>query len=111
MPCLQQKPAPSQQDIEDIFGGNLCRCTGYRPILHAMRTLAHDYDAATDGTQKCLIDPAFPIQFRKELGSYRPGLSSLRPASRRAPFISAAAAASGFGPTRLPRSIDSRNSS
>jgi len=59
---LQHQPAPSQQEIEDIFGGNLCRCTGYRPILHAVRTFAHDYDAATDQTQKCLIDPAFPIQ-------------------------------------------------
>ena len=64
---LQQKPAPSQQEIEDIFGGNLCRCTGYRPILHAVRTLARDYDAAADRTQKCLIDPSYPVPRRSEL--------------------------------------------
>jgi len=64
---LQQKPAASEQEIEDIFGGNLCRCTGYRPILHGVRTLAHDYDAATDGTRKCVIDPTFPIRARSEL--------------------------------------------
>ncbi len=34
---LQKRPSPSQQEIEDIFGGNLCRCTGYRPILHGFR--------------------------------------------------------------------------
>src|SRR4051794_16890873 len=36
---LQQNPAPAEREIEDIFGGNLCRCTGYRPILRGVRTL------------------------------------------------------------------------
>lgn len=64
---LQQNPSPSQQEIEDIYGGNLCRCTGYRPILHGMRTFACDYDAAADKTQKCLIDPSFYVNFKKEM--------------------------------------------
>ena len=72
---LQQKEAPSQQEIEDIYGGNLCRCTGYRPILHGMRTLASDYDATTDKTQKCLIDPSFFVNFKK--GMTRPRLEEL----------------------------------
>lgn len=62
---LQQHPSPSQQEIEDIYGGNLCRCTGYRPILHSMRTFASDYDNAADQTQKCLIDPSFYVNFKK----------------------------------------------
>lgn len=33
---------PSMKDIEDSFDGNLCRCTGYRPILDAAKTFAHD---------------------------------------------------------------------
>ena len=77
---LQQHPQPTQQNIEDVFGGNLCRCTGYRPILHGMRTFACDYDPAQDGTQKCMVDPTFPIPHQPELK--RINLDVLPPAAR-----------------------------
>lgn len=64
---LQQNPKRTQQEIEDIYGGNLCRCTGYRPILHSMRTFASDYEPDHDETQKCLIDPTFYVNFKKEM--------------------------------------------
>uniref|UniRef100_A0A8C2TTF7 Xanthine dehydrogenase/oxidase n=1 Tax=Coturnix japonica TaxID=93934 RepID=A0A8C2TTF7_COTJA len=40
---LRNKPKPKMEDIEDAFQGNLCRCTGYRPILEGYRTFLRTY--------------------------------------------------------------------
>ncbi len=42
---LQENPAPSRKLIEDTISGNLCRCTGYIPIVDAIE------DAARIGTK------------------------------------------------------------
>src|SRR5699024_28298 len=34
---------PSRQRINDVLSGNLCRCTGYRPIIDAASAM-YDYD-------------------------------------------------------------------
>uniref|UniRef100_A0A4X1TB92 Xanthine dehydrogenase/oxidase n=1 Tax=Sus scrofa TaxID=9823 RepID=A0A4X1TB92_PIG len=39
---LRNQPEPTVEEIEDAFQGNLCRCTGYRPILQGFRTFAKD---------------------------------------------------------------------
>ncbi|CAG8519683.1 680_t:CDS:10 [Ambispora gerdemannii] len=39
---LRNHPEPSEKEIEECFDGNLCRCTGYRPILDAAKTFASD---------------------------------------------------------------------
>ncbi|KAJ2158015.1 hypothetical protein GGF46_004094 [Coemansia sp. RSA 552] len=37
---LRNKPDPTEHEIEECFDGNLCRCTGYRPILDAAKTFS-----------------------------------------------------------------------
>jgi xanthine dehydrogenase/oxidase len=47
-----------QKGVEDLFDGNLCRCTGYRPILFAMRHFASDFTTKDEeGCLKCLVPP------------------------------------------------------
>jgi len=37
---LREKVQPSELEIEEAFDGNLCRCTGYRPILDAAQSFS-----------------------------------------------------------------------
>ncbi|NTF52641.1 molybdopterin-dependent oxidoreductase [Agrobacterium rhizogenes] len=54
---IANHPQATKKEIEGIFDGNLCRCTGYRPILTAMETWASDWSAADDENRiKCLQD-------------------------------------------------------
>lgn len=46
---LHDNPKPSEQDIEDNFDGNICRCTGYRSILDAMKSFAADTQISGGG--------------------------------------------------------------
>ncbi|PKU39705.1 xanthine dehydrogenase oxidase [Limosa lapponica baueri] len=53
---LRNNPEPKMEDIEDAFQGNLCRCTGYRPILEGYRTFAKDANCCgrvANGTGCC----------------------------------------------------------
>ena len=36
---LKGNPKSSDHEIEDCFDGNLCRCTGYRPILEGAKAV------------------------------------------------------------------------
>lgn len=36
---MLQNPDATAEHIEENMDGNLCRCTGYRPILDAAKTL------------------------------------------------------------------------
>ncbi|KAG2330892.1 hypothetical protein Bca52824_002072 [Brassica carinata] len=43
------KNPPSEEEIEESLAGNLCRCTGYRPIVDAFRVFAKTDDALYSG--------------------------------------------------------------
>lgn len=51
----QNQGSNSIEDIENVLDGNLCRCTGYRPILDAFKTFATEglTDIEDVSTQKC----------------------------------------------------------
>ena len=38
---LDANPEPSDRQIREAVGGNLCRCTGYQNIVEAVRLAAH----------------------------------------------------------------------
>ncbi|BFZ19801.1 hypothetical protein BsWGS_22840 [Bradybaena similaris] len=37
---LRNNPQPTQMEIQETFDGNLCRCTGYRPILEGFKAFS-----------------------------------------------------------------------
>jgi xanthine dehydrogenase/oxidase len=61
---LVANTAPTKREIEDVFDGNLCRCTGFRAILTGMKTFASDWTAEDEANRmKCLPDQASQAQF------------------------------------------------
>jgi aerobic-type carbon monoxide dehydrogenase small subunit (CoxS/CutS family) len=43
---LHDNPNPSDEEIKDMLGGQICRCTGYQSIFRAVRTAAAKLQAA-----------------------------------------------------------------
>ncbi|XP_032968997.1 aldehyde oxidase 2 isoform X3 [Rhinolophus ferrumequinum] len=54
---LRNHPQPSEDQLMEALGGNLCRCTGYRPILESGRTFCVESNGCQQkGTGKCCLD-------------------------------------------------------
>lgn len=52
---LRNLPSPTMADLEVAFQGNLCRCTGYRPIIDGYRTFTQDFQCGM-GDKCCKIN-------------------------------------------------------
>ncbi|XP_053946205.1 xanthine dehydrogenase [Anastrepha ludens] len=52
---LRSMPVPSMKDLEVAFQGNLCRCTGYRPILEGYKTFTKEFSCAM-GDKCCKVN-------------------------------------------------------
>jgi aerobic-type carbon monoxide dehydrogenase small subunit (CoxS/CutS family) len=46
---LERNPDPSEEEIRDYLDGNICRCTGYRPIVAAVRAAAEEMRGSDSG--------------------------------------------------------------
>ena len=56
---LRNDSDPSEHDVEEAFDGNLCRCTGYRPILDAAQTFSAKRscgNAKVNGGEGCCME-------------------------------------------------------
>ncbi|KAJ1987223.1 hypothetical protein GGI04_006140, partial [Coemansia thaxteri] len=93
---LRNNPDPTELEIEECFDGNLCRCTGYRPILDAAKTFADQAwkqgsSIAADGT----------VQVAEPKGCGIEGCCRLQPKSaEQAPGTIV------HDPTKAPTSVD-----
>ncbi|KAK5644717.1 hypothetical protein RI129_006017 [Pyrocoelia pectoralis] len=46
---LRNSPLPKMKDLEKTFQGNLCRCTGYRPIVEGFQTFTEEWELMQNG--------------------------------------------------------------
>lgn len=44
---LDKNPDPTEEEIKDAIAGNLCRCTGYKQIINAVKETAKEINSAS----------------------------------------------------------------
>lgn len=45
---LEEKPLPTREEVREAISGNICRCTGYQPIVDAILQAAGDLGGAKE---------------------------------------------------------------
>jgi carbon-monoxide dehydrogenase small subunit len=48
---LDRNPAPTREDVAEAISGNICRCTGYEPIINAILDAASKRGTTGGGEQ------------------------------------------------------------
>ena len=95
---LAQDGKPEKAELENIFDGNLCRCTGYRPIMDAAAVFCADalenpkceekLKRWRDRLERCRsLDEFFPDEFKASQSNLFQGRECSWP-SRRPPKMS-----------------------
>ncbi|XP_028836074.1 aldehyde oxidase 6 isoform X2 [Denticeps clupeoides] len=60
---LRNQPQPTLDDITEALAGNLCRCTGYRPIVDGCKTFCENSNCCQlNGKECCLMNGAKPVE-------------------------------------------------
>ncbi len=97
---------PSRQRIDDVLSGNLCRCTGYRPIIAAAERMYEIADGLGDADRhrmSCSFESSAPARARGEREAHE-RLQSIR----RRDGLTYECELEGGGPRRFfaPRDLD-----
>jgi carbon-monoxide dehydrogenase small subunit len=45
---LKERPQPTEMEVREAISGNICRCTGYEPIVQAILQAAEETSAESD---------------------------------------------------------------
>ncbi len=72
---------PTRAEWQQRFDGNICRCTGYRPILFGLeKGFARDWTPAdAKGSMRCMVDPAEKVALSQTITPPFPPALKVRP--------------------------------